>query len=64
MLPDSIGMRLTDFIQGGNEYTASIRSVSDKNVVVFIKETKRAEKFKNLPSFLPQTTSSKTARSR
>jgi tetratricopeptide (TPR) repeat protein len=52
MLPDNIGMRLTDFIQGGNEYKACIKSVNEKSVVVFIKEMKRVAKFKNQPSFV------------
>ena len=52
MLPDSIGMRLTSFIQGGNEYRANVKSVSDKSVTVFVKEVKRAPKFKNQPSFI------------
>lgn len=67
MLPDSVGMRLTDMIQGGNEYKTCIKAVSDKSVVVFIKELKKAPKFKNQPSFIAtqvSTTSSKSSRSR
>lgn len=65
MLPDSIGMRLTDLIQGGNEYKACIKAVSDKSVVVFIKETKKAPKFKNQPSFITtQVSTTKSSRSR
>lgn len=52
VLPDNVGMRLTSFIQGGNEYKAIIKSVNDKSVVVFIKEMKRVEKFKHQPSFI------------
>ncbi len=51
MLPDSLGIRLVAFIQGGNEYQACIKSVDDKNVTVFIKEVKRSKKFVNQPSF-------------
>lgn len=51
MLPDSIGMRLIRFIKGGNLYQAYIRSVDEKNVSIFIKETKRVSRFKTQPSF-------------
>lgn len=51
MLPDSIGIRLISFIKGGNEYQACIKSVDDKSVTVFIKETKRAKKFSDQSSF-------------
>ena len=51
MLPDSIGIRLISFMKGGNEYQACIKSVDEKNVTVFIKETKRAKKFFNQNSF-------------
>lgn len=51
MLPDSIGVRLISFMKGGNEYQACIKSVDDKSVNVFIKETKRAKRFFNQSSF-------------
>lgn len=51
MLPDSVGMRLTSLIKGGNEYQACIKAIDDKSVKVFIRETKRASRFKNQPSF-------------
>jgi ribosome maturation factor RimP len=51
MLPDSVGMRLTSLIKGGNEYTAFVKAIGDKTVTVFIRETKRATRFKNQPSF-------------
>jgi len=43
---------LSKFIDGGNEYEAYIKSSNDSGVSVFIKETKRAARFKNQPSFL------------
>jgi tetratricopeptide (TPR) repeat protein len=52
VLPDNIGMRLKDLIEGGNEYKAIIKSVTDKSVVIFIKEVKKAAKFKDQPSFV------------
>lgn len=65
VLPDNIGMRLTTFIQGGNEYKSCVKSVTDKSVVVFIKETKKVAKFKNQPSFtLIPTASTRSLRVR
>jgi len=55
VLPDDIGRRLIKLIKGGNAYTACIKSATEHNVAVFIKEVKRASKYKNQPSF-PQTT--------
>lgn len=51
MLPDNIGTRLIPFIKGGNEYIGFVRAIDNKNVTIFIKETKRAKRFKNQPSF-------------
>ena len=50
-LPDDIGKRLTTFIKGGNIYEAYVKSSSDHHVIIFIKELKRASRFKNYPSF-------------
>ena len=52
VLPDDIGRRLIKLIKGGNGYTACIKSVTQHNVSVFIKETKRASRYKNQPSFM------------
>jgi hypothetical protein len=52
MLPDNIGMRMITFINGGNEYSACIKSVSDKDVTVFIRETKKMSRFRDQPSFI------------
>src|SRR3989338_6276182 len=54
VLPDDVGKRLTKLIKGGNTYTACIKSATEHNVCVFVKETKRVSKYKNQPSF-PQT---------
>lgn len=51
MLPDSLGTRLTNFMEGGNEYQACVKGIDDKSVTIFIKETKRAKKFENQSSF-------------
>lgn len=52
MLPDDIGKRLIEFLKGGNSYEAFVRAVKDRRVTIFVKETKRAKRFKNQPSFL------------
>jgi len=51
VLPDDIGKRLIKLIKGGNIYEACIKSATEHNVSVFIKETKRAARYKNQPSF-------------
>lgn len=52
MLPDNIGARLITLIEGGNEYDVYIKFYTLNKVSIFIKETKRADKFKNQASFL------------
>lgn len=52
VLPDDIGKRLIKFIKGGNQYETYVRSANNHSVVIFIKEVKRATRFKNQPSFL------------
>ena len=50
-LPDDIAHKLIAFIEGGNKYEAYVKSVSPKNLTIFIRETERSEKFTNQPSF-------------
>lgn len=52
VLPDDLGGRLIKFLDGGNTYEAYIKASNDHGVTIFMKETKRATKFKNQPSFL------------
>lgn len=52
MLPHDLGNRLIKFMDGGNQYEAYIKTIHFTNVVVLLKETKRALKFKNQPSFI------------
>lgn len=52
VLPDDIGKRLIKLLRAGNKYEAYLKSLSPHKVVVFIKELKRAARFKNQPSFL------------
>ncbi len=52
MLPDNISMRLLAFMKGGNEYVACIKACDEKSVTIFVKEVKKANRFKNQASFL------------
>lgn len=53
MLPDDVGKRLIKFISGGNIYKAYIKATANHRIIIFIREIKRANKFKNQPSFIP-----------
>jgi tetratricopeptide (TPR) repeat protein len=50
-LPDDLSQRLISLIKGGNQYEAFIKSVDKNCVSVFLREIKRAGRFKHLPSF-------------
>lgn len=52
MLPHDLGNRLINFIDGGNHYEAYVKTVQNNTVIILIKEVKRANRFKNQPSFL------------
>lgn len=52
VLPDDIGKRLIKLIKGGNMYDAYVKSASQHNVTIFIKEEKRSPRYKDYPSFL------------
>lgn len=58
MLPDHISARLLSFMKGGNAYSAFIKAINDKSVIIFIREIKRATRYKNQPSFSLQGISS------
>lgn len=51
-LPDDIGHRLSVLISGGNKYCALVKSVSKNGLVIFVRETARAKKFADTPSFI------------
>lgn len=51
VLPDDVGRRLIKLIKGGNGYEACVKSATEHNVSVFIKEIKKARRYKNQPSF-------------
>ena len=50
-LPDDLSARLKKLIKLGNEYIAFIKFANTKEVRVFIRETKRARKLADIPSF-------------
>lgn len=52
VLPDDIGKRLIKLMKGGNVYDAYVKSSNAHNVSIFIKEAKRASRYKDYPSFL------------
>lgn len=52
VLPDNIGKRLIKFLTGGNHYETYVKSVNNNSVSIFVREIKRAARFKNQPSFL------------
>lgn len=51
-LPDDIGRRLIRFMQGGNTYSAHTKAVKSNKIAIFVRETKRAARFKHQPSFI------------
>lgn len=51
VLPDNIGMRMITFMNGGNQYSCSVKAVEENSATVFIRETKKAGRFRNQPSF-------------
>lgn len=52
VLPDDIGRRLIKFMKAGNKYEAYIKSANPRKAVIFVKEVKRGNRYKNQPSFL------------
>ncbi|MBU0569613.1 tetratricopeptide repeat protein [Patescibacteria group bacterium] len=50
-LPDDLSAHLRKLIRYGNEYQVFIKSIDKNNAKVLIRETKRAKKLVNTPSF-------------
>jgi tetratricopeptide (TPR) repeat protein len=50
-LPDDLSARLRKLIEAGGIYKVLIKSIDAKAVTVFIREIKKAESFKDSPSF-------------
>ncbi|MFH1840561.1 MAG: tetratricopeptide repeat protein [Candidatus Shapirobacteria bacterium] len=51
-LPDDLSRRLLFLLKGGNRYEVCAKTVERQGLEVFIRETFRSKKFKNLPSFV------------
>lgn len=54
VLPDDTAFMLLKLIKGGNEYEVIVKSVKQNAITVLIRETLRAKKFKNQPSFIDE----------
>src|SRR3989344_7132369 len=52
MFPDDISKRLIEFINGGNEYEAYVKTVDLNRVFIFTREIKRVAKFRFQSSFV------------
>jgi tetratricopeptide (TPR) repeat protein len=50
-IPDDVGLRLEKLLKLDYQYEAHIKAIEDKHLVVFIRETRRSPKAKNIPSF-------------
>jgi|SRR3990172_9672655 len=50
-LPDDIAARLKSMIKMGNSYSAVIKSISDHQVKIFVRETQSCTKLADVPSF-------------
>lgn len=52
VLPDDFAFRLLKFIKAGYDYEVFVKNATKNCVNIFIKEVKRAKRFKSQPSFL------------
>lgn len=50
-VPDDIGLRLEKLLKYGYEYETHIKAIDHKQLTIFIRETKRTDKAKHIPSF-------------
>ncbi|HUV46967.1 MAG TPA: hypothetical protein VMW29_02425, partial [Candidatus Bathyarchaeia archaeon] len=50
-VPDDLSARLIKLIRSGNHYKAVVKSFSERNLTIFIKEEKRSSKNADIPSF-------------
>lgn len=58
VLPDDIAKRLIKFIKAGGIYESYVKSATAHKVTIFLKEVKKASRYKDLPSFVPTLDSS------
>lgn len=57
VLPDDIAKRLIKFIKAGAIYDAYVKAANAHKVSIFMKEIKRAKRYKDQPSFLSNSES-------
>lgn len=57
VLPDDIAKRLIKFINAGSVYDAYVKSANPHKVSIFVKEIKKAKRYKDQPSFLSNSES-------
>jgi tetratricopeptide (TPR) repeat protein len=50
-LPDDLAARLRNLIKSGNKYQVLMKSVDPKEIKVFIRETEKGPKVRDIPSF-------------
>ncbi len=55
-LPDDLSLHLIRLIKLGNKYEAAVKTVTKTVVEIFIRETKRGNRLKGLPSFAVKDT--------
>lgn len=55
VIPDDVSHLLLRLIKGGNKYQTIIKSIRPNGLTILIRESFRAKKFKNQPSFLGET---------
>ena len=53
------GLRLRRLMEGGNQYAAVVRRVSDDGATIYIRETARSAEQQDEPSFLPPATAAR-----
>jgi tetratricopeptide (TPR) repeat protein len=53
-LPDDLANRLKTLIKEGNKYQVLVKSVGNRDLVVFIREIERGKKVKDINSFPPE----------
>lgn len=61
VLPDDICHHLLRLLKGGNKYDLFIKSIRVNALAVLVKEVHRSKRFKNQPSFLENSDSTKTS---
>ncbi len=61
VLPDDTAHQLIRLTKGGNRYLALIKSIRVNGVAILVRETHRAPRFKNQPSFLEYSNISQTS---